>query len=398
MSFDPHRHPEPAAGYHRITAERRFMYLQQDPEHTLRVVWQTLPVTCPMCTVDTGLTLAYERGVDETVQALCPAGHLWHEHLIDTTHFTTYSELQFYADPDPEMLWIIDAGFGEEAPPPIDYVGDITGAAKYVARYAKRKAKTRIRQAVRKPIRKAKKKALNLAFTPVAAALRATWAWQAGGMPDSAPKAKTERGKTEPELKIPSYAKYRAALGIPAPKKGPRCLVCEGAGHITAPGIRVTCTECAGPAAAAMAKAERKAERARNGSAHAARPAKPAEAGRRTREGGAKGKAGRPASTAVSRVNGGVQNVAGVRNTGVVQTIQVAGGREQVNVADASASAGRPLTAKEVDAVRDAVKAADRAVQAAGGRTSGGVHVADKNNSVITSVVNGDTVQVAGDG
>lgn len=369
MSFDPLRHPDPAAGYYRITSERRFMYLTQDSERTVRIVWQKLPVTCPMCATDTGLTLAYDRAADDIVQVLCPAGHLWPEPLIDPGHFGTYAELQAYCNPHPDLLWIIDAGFGEEPPPPIDYAAEISAAAKYTAKYAKRKAKARIKGAVRTPVRKAKKKALNLAFTPVAAVLRGAWALQAGGVPE-ATKTATKGGrksrKGEPELKIPSVAKYRKAYGIQAPKKGPRCLVCEDSGRITAPGISVSCTECDGPAAAAMAAAERKAERARSGQAPAQRPAGPAGADRK------------PAGEKGGRAAG--------------RTVTVVGDNNQAIRVNSTVGGGRPLTAQQAAEVREAVGAAIRVARTAAAQASGGVHVAGANNSVITSVTrNGDT-------
>lgn len=363
MTFNPLRPNEPAAGYYRITAERRFMYLQQDPAHTLRIVWQTLPVTCPICAAGTGLTLFHERGAEDVVQALCPAGHLWPDPLVDPGHFRTYAELHGYANPHPDTLWIIDAGFGEEPPPPIDYAADMAGAAKYVAKYAKRRAKTRIKRAVRTPIRRAKKKALNLAFTPVAAVLRGAWTLQAGGMPADPPKAGKSSGverdgkrKGEPELKIPSFAKYRKAYGMEVPKKGPACLVCEDSGRITAPGISIACTECAGPAAAAMAAAERKAERARTGKA----------APRRARPGGG----GKTTGKSSGRIP--------VTGQGV--TVDRANNHPmRVN---SSADGGGPLTADQAAAVRDAVSSA-------ASRNSGGVHVAGTNNAPITSVTRG---------
>ncbi|MDH2393396.1 hypothetical protein QCN29_32460 [Streptomyces sp. HNM0663] len=363
MTFNQLRPNEPAAGYYRITAERRFMYLQQDPAHTLRTVWQTLPVTCLMCAADTGLTLFHERGAQDVVQALCPAGHLWPEPLVDPGHFRTYAELHGCVDTQPEALWIIDAGFGEEPPPPIDYAADIAGAAKHVAKHAKRKAKTRIRRAVRTPIRKAKKKALNLAFTPVSAVLRGAWNLQAGGV--SADPAKTGKSagteggrkrKGEPELKIPSVAAYRRAYGMPAPEKGPACLVCEDSGRITAPGISIGCTECAGPAAAAMAAAERKAERARTGKTPS----------RRGRPGSGREATGR----------------SGGRTPGAGQGVTVDGDSNQPIRVNSSAGSGGPLAADQAADVRDAVSSA-------ASRTSSGVHVAGTNNAPVADVTRG---------
>ncbi|MBT2439808.1 hypothetical protein J7E93_06665 [Streptomyces sp. ISL-36] len=358
MTFNPLRPNDPAAGYYRIAAERRFMYLRQDPAHTLRTVWQTLPVTCPICAADTGLTLFHERGAQDVVQVLCPAGHLWPEPLVDPDHFRTYAELHGYVDTQPEALWIIDAGFGEEPPPPIDYAAEITAATKYVAKYATRKAKTRIRRAVRKPIRKAKKKALDLAFTPVSAVLRGAWTLQAGGVPADSPKTAKSAAATggkapkgEPELKIPSVARYRKAYGMEAPKKGPACLVCEDSGSITAPGISITCTECAGPVAAAMAAAERKAERARSGNTPPQRRA--------------------PASGASARGKNGGRGGAG-------QAVTVHGDSSQPIRVNATGP-GVPLLADQAAAVRDAVSSA-------ASRNSGGVHVAGTNNAPIVSV------------
>lgn len=357
MSFDPLRRPDPAAGYYQITCERRFMYLAQDPAHTVRIVWQALAVTCPMCAADTGLTLAYDQAADDTVHVLCPAGHIWPEHVIDPGHFRAYAQLQTFASPHPDMLWILDAGFGEEPPPPIDYTAEIGAAARYAAKYAKRKAKTRIKRAVRKPVRKVKKKVLNLAFTPVSAILRGAWNLQAGGVPADPPKveksASAEGGrkrKGEPEPKIPSVAKYRRAYGIPVPEKGPACLVCKGSGRITAPGISIRCTECAGPAAAAMAAAERKAERARNGKAPAHRP-RPGAGGKAT-------------------------------GTGAGQGVTVDGDNNQPIRLDSRIGGGGPLTADQAAAVRSKVNSV-------ASRNSNGVHVAGTNNAPITSVTRG---------
>ncbi|MFE9007464.1 hypothetical protein ACFYOY_35995 [Streptomyces sp. NPDC007875] len=148
-------------------------------------------------------------------------------------------------------------------PPVIDYAADLAAAAKYTAKFAKRRAKSRIKR----PLRKAKKKALNLAFTPVAAALHGTWALQAGGAPETPAKPAKKSGsrgrKGQSGMKIPSVVKYREAYGMPAPQKG---LVCEDTGRITAPGVSIACTECPGPAAVAMAAAERKAVRVRSAS------------------------------------------------------------------------------------------------------------------------------------
>ncbi|MFC7261537.1 hypothetical protein [Streptomyces lutosisoli] len=432
MGIDPRRYPNPAAGYHRITCERRFMYIEQAPVSQLGTEWLQLPVTCPMCGADAGLTLVYERGGD-LVQVLCPNRHEWPEPLVPTAYFVTYSEQKYYADPHPDLLWIIDAGFGEEPPPPItDHVEQLVKGYKEVAKYAGRKGKTRIKRAVRKPVRKAKKKALNLAFSPVAAVLRAAWIMQSGAVPQAAPKRPGKRKRPEEGMKVPSAAAYRKAYGMAAPAKGPACLVCEDSGRITAPGVSIPCTECAGPAAAAMAAAEKKAERARSGAG--TRRARPAPARTTASRRGVTVRAGETVTGPVSvtgptlnreqgeairgaareavargvaapgaHVNTGVVNIGGGRITGSVQTIAVTGDHQGISVRNdgRSPSGGRPPTAEEAALVRDALATADRAVREAGSEAGGSpsstVHVAGDNNSVITTVTNGDAVHITGD-
>ncbi|MFG2298467.1 hypothetical protein [Streptomyces sp. NPDC048603] len=264
--IDPTRIHDPDAGYYRITAERRFNYLQLDPDHTIRLVWQALPVTCPMCGADTGLTLVMERAAQPVIEVLCPARHEWPEHLIDPGHFTAWADMR-WTTPNWDMYWILEAGFGEEPPPPLDLVEEIPQAARIITRTLAREAKKRARRRVRK----VKKKARNVAYSPVAALIRTAWAIQAG-IPQETPAPVRTKGKQAPGPKIPSVAKYRAAYGMPAPVKGPACLVCEDKGRIVAPGLDVTCTECEGPAAAALAAAERKAARARAGGSAAGSP------------------------------------------------------------------------------------------------------------------------------
>ncbi|MET9324053.1 hypothetical protein ABZX75_28370 [Streptomyces sp. NPDC003038] len=251
--IDPSRTHDPDAGYYRITAERRFNYLQLDPDHTIRVVWQALPVTCPMCGADTGLTLVLERSAQPVVEVLCPARHEWSEHLIDPAHFTAWADMR-WTTPNWDMYWILEAGFGEEPPPPIDLVEEVPKAARIVTKILVREAKKRVRRQVRRRVRKVKKKALNVAYSPVAALIRTAWAMQAG-IPQETPDPAEKKGKQDPGPKIPSVAKYRAAYGMPAPVKGPACLVCEDKGRIVAPGLDITCTECEGPASAARARA-----------------------------------------------------------------------------------------------------------------------------------------------
>lgn len=438
MGIDARRYPNPAAGYHHIACERRFMWIEPDPEAKTRDTWLQHPVTCPICAADTGLVLVFERG-DSFVQVLCPNGHEWPEPLVTPQYFVAYSEQRYFADPDPHLLWILAKGFGEEPEPPIDdHVEQIARAAKDITKYAGRKAKTRAKRAVRKPLRTAKKKALNVAFAPVAAALRAAWIMQSGGVPQQAPKGRGKRRHPEDGMKIPTAAAYRKALGVPAQKKGPHCLVCRDTGRITAPGVSIPCTECLG-AAAPLARAEEKARRVREGSG-SARAAKttasrtrrrtttskngvtnradqtvtgptaaagPRSAGTTAAKARPAAQSGAAAAEAAARaafrpgvtVVTGVVNIGNGRTTGSVQETHVSGSHQQVNArADGRPPAGgRAPTAAEAASVRDALKSAARAVRESAGRSSSTVQVSGRNNSVITTTTDGDAVHITGD-
>ncbi|MGW4784922.1 hypothetical protein [Streptomyces sp. NPDC004230] len=459
MGIDPRRYPNPAAGYHRIASERRFMWIEQDPDSVLREKWLKHAVTCPVCGTDAGLVLVYEEG-DMFVQVLCPSRHEWPELLVNPAHFVAYSELRFHADPNPALLWVIDAGFGEEPVVIDDHVEEIVKGAKAIAKYGKRKARTRIRGAVRRPMRRAKKKALNFAFAPVAAALRAAWIVQSGGVPQQTPgggKKAGGKGRGQAGVKIPSVAAYRKALGVPAPQKGPACLVCEDTGRITGPGVSIPCTECNG-AADVLARAEAKAQRVREGGRRAdSGNTRKAAASRKTgasRKSGASpgrtrstisnqgvivgpgetvtgpvsvtgattgpgsktakrtGKAGatpqanpagvdaaaREAARPGVRIVTGVVNVGNGRITGSVQETNLPSSHQQINVRNDGHPpvGGRPPTAAEAAAAREARQAADQALRDSGGRSATTVHVTGKNNSVITTTTDGDATHVTG--
>lgn len=446
MGIDPKRYPKPAAGYHHIACERRFMWIEQDPEFSLRDKWIQHPVACPVCDTDTELVLVYERG-DHFVQVLCPGGHEWPEPHIDTQYFVAYSEQRYFVEPNPNLLWITDAGFGEEPPPPIDdHVQQIAKATKEITKYAGRKARTRVKRAVRKPARKVKKKALNLAFAPIAAALRTAWIIQSGGVPQQAPKNRSKRRRPEDGMKIPSVAAYRKGLGVPAPEKGPDCLVCEDTGRITGPGVSIPCTECKG-AAAPLARAEEKARRVREGTGRTssgrarkttasrartrtttskqgltvragetvtgpvsvtgpgaaagsksaarkvAKARRPGQAGQAAAEAAARS-ASRPGVTVVT----GVVNVGGGRTTRSVQELHFSGSHQQINVRNDGRppAGGRPPTEGEAAAVRDASSAAGQAVRESGGRASTAIQISGSNNSVITTTTDGDATHVTG--
>jgi hypothetical protein len=240
MPIDRHESGNPDIGYFRIPSERPFHYLVQDPGKLL-LTWLTPTVGCPVCAATTGLLLACRFGHDPAVQVLCEAGHQWYEPAIDLTHFRAYARLRYGLDCDPDDLWIMNSGFGEEPPPPIDYTAEIAAAARDVAKYAARKSKAKIRRETRSLRRGARRTARR--------SLAALWKGlrPGGNQPadqPSAPKAGRGGAVPEEEYRTPSYAQYRKALGIPAQQRGPRCLVCADTGRITAPGVDISCTEC----------------------------------------------------------------------------------------------------------------------------------------------------------
>lgn len=238
MTTQPLRPADPGAGYHRVISRRRFRYIERDPEHTIRVTWRSVPVVCPVCEADTDLQLVLDEATDVVVQVHCSGRHVWPELAIDPQHFRTYSRLQWESDPDPDLMWIVDAGFGEEPPGPVD-LEEVKDVAKAIGGFYKSQAKRRVKGAIRKPVRAARRKAGKAAASPFTAAVRAMRGRRAeqageGGEPTSAVPPL--------DVKIPSVAKYRKAYGMPAPKRGPKCLVCEDT-HVI-PGTRIPCTEC----------------------------------------------------------------------------------------------------------------------------------------------------------
>ncbi|WP_055689230.1 hypothetical protein [Streptomyces prasinus] len=258
MPISPWRALSPDNGDHYLAFERRFRYVVEDPEHTWRRVWIPTVIACPVCEADTGLRLAYKSGVDAVVEAACRIGHTWVETRVDVSQWMAYCRFRA-GQQEVDWLWLIEAGFGEEPPPPIDYTKEIRQGAFEVAKHARGKAKAKVRKAKKK----IGKRVRNEAMRPVAALLRTAWTMEAGGVE---PVKASRRRPAEPKPpKTPPVSAYRKAYGVQAPEKGPKCLVCEDTGQIIAPGISVPCVECDGPAAAALAAAERRAERARQG-------------------------------------------------------------------------------------------------------------------------------------
>ncbi|ONK09270.1 hypothetical protein [Streptomyces sp. MP131-18] len=250
MASELLRPADPGSGYHRVLARRRFRYIRRDPAHSLRITWIAEPVVCPVCETDTDLQLVLDERTDVFVQVHCPRRHTWSDPAIDPAHFRTYSRLQWDADPDPDRMWIIDEGFGEEPAPPVD-LEEVKAVAKTVGRLYKAKAKSRVRGAAGRPVRAAKRKARDAAkqpFTAAARALRGRRKGQEQEQEQLAAQSGRRRVQLGPDgkpMKVPSVAKYRKAYGAPAPKKGPACLVCEDTRTI--PGTHISCTEC-GPA------------------------------------------------------------------------------------------------------------------------------------------------------
>ncbi|MEU3189489.1 hypothetical protein ABZ686_02340 [Streptomyces sp. NPDC006992] len=242
MPIDPWRPCDPESGDHFLIFERRFRYLVQDPGHQLRVRWMPTVLECPVCQAEHGLRLALQESADLLVQAQCHRGHTWPEPRVERTQFAAYSRIRAGTGAADD-LWPVEAGFGEEPPEPIDYLHQLKEGWGYGAKYLGRKAKTRMKAQVRRPVKKMRQKAVSEAMRPVAAGLRTAWAWQAGGTePVNKPRAK----KAPAPPKTPPLSAYRKAYGMNAPKKGPRCLVCEDTGRITAPGISIPCSECSG--------------------------------------------------------------------------------------------------------------------------------------------------------
>jgi hypothetical protein len=241
MKAEPLRPADPGAGYHRILARRRFRYIERDPAHSLRITWIATPVVCPVCETDVDLQLVLDERTDVFVQVHCPRRHDWSETAIDPQHFRAYSRLQWSADPDPNQMWILDEGFGEEPPGPID-LDEVKAVAKTVGRLYKGQAKRRVKGAVRKRTRAARRRAGKAALTPVTATVRALRGRRSRKADQAAEPAATS-AVPPLDVKTPSVAKYRKAYGMPAPKRGPKCLVCEDT-H-TIPGTRIRCTECA---------------------------------------------------------------------------------------------------------------------------------------------------------
>ncbi|MEU2380373.1 hypothetical protein [Streptomyces misionensis] len=348
MPISPWRALSPDNGDHYLFFERPFRYVVEDPEHTWRRVWIPTVIACPVCEADSGLRLAFKTGVDVVVEAACLAGHIWVEPRVDVSQWMAYCRFRAGRQ-EPDWLWLIEAGFGEEPPPPIDYVEEVRQGAAEAAKYGKRKAKAKLRRKVRKVKKKVGKRVRNEAMRPVAAVLRTAWAVQAGGVE---PVKSSRRRPAEPKLpKTPPVSAYRKAYGVPAPEKGPKCLVCGDSGRITAPGISIPCPECAGPAAAALAAAERRVERVRQ-----------AQEERRSASSGRGAGRSRPAAAPAT---GSVTAVHGDNEQAIVNR----------------ATPGRPLTGEDTKVAREA---AERAVQETSGNP--GVRVHGRNNSVITSV------------
>ncbi|WBP92191.1 hypothetical protein [Kitasatospora cathayae] len=251
--------PDPLNALHRVITERRFRYLEQDPEYVPWAWsgpldgWVVQVLSCPVCLAEEGLDLSLIESTDPEVVVRCPEFHEWSEPRLIREHFIGYSRFRFLPEPDPDWAWLLEAGYGEEPPPPVDYWAEGREAAvvlsKYFANRAKRKIKAKTTGRLKKAVRQGRRKA-GRAVTDTARAagqkVRERIVGDDDVLEDELPDDElTEPGDDQEHIDVPSYAKYRKALGIPASKRGPRCLVCSDTGRITAPGVDIPCTECA---------------------------------------------------------------------------------------------------------------------------------------------------------
>jgi hypothetical protein len=246
VPIDPWRPLNPYAGDHFWRIERRFRYLVIE-DAVLREKWAPRVLACPVCGAEHGLCLAFQEHRDVMVQARCHRRHTWPEPRIDRRHFTAWSRLRTGTGEE-DRQWLVDAGFGEEPPEPIDYVRQLKEGWGYGAKYLARKARSRAKAEIRRPVRNAKDKARKRVRTeaarPVAAALRTAWTWQTKGAgPAEAPRPKNPK-KKKPAPKVPPVSAYRRAYGMEPPERGPDCLVCEDTRRLTALGISIPCPEC----------------------------------------------------------------------------------------------------------------------------------------------------------
>src|SRR4051812_11199797 len=107
MTLEPGRPSEPAHGYHRIATERHFRYLELE-QGAFTTKWSTVAASCQFCGTATGLVLILDECLHSHVLVLCPLGcDPLADLRIDRQHFITYSRLRGYADPNPDLLWII---------------------------------------------------------------------------------------------------------------------------------------------------------------------------------------------------------------------------------------------------------------------------------------------------
>ncbi|MEV7602918.1 hypothetical protein AB0O91_36690 [Kitasatospora sp. NPDC089797] len=250
--------PDPLNALHRVIAERRFRYLEQDLEHIPWAWsgpldgWLARVLSCPVCLAEEGLDLSLVESSDPEVVVRCPDRHEWSEPRLVREHFIGYSRFRFLPLPDPDWAWLLEAGYGEEPPPEVDYWAEGREAAvvlgKHFAKRAKRRIKAKTTGRLGDAVQQGRQKA-GRAVTGAARAAGQKVRERIVGddvLEDEPPLDDEfgEPGDDQEHVEVPSYAKYRKALGIPAARRGPRCLVCSDTGRITAPGVDIPCTEC----------------------------------------------------------------------------------------------------------------------------------------------------------
>lgn len=259
MRDDRPTSPDPINATHRVLCERPFRYLEEDLEIVFgpfsnpadRWVVQTL--SCPVCLAEEGLDLTLVESTDPEVWVRCPQRHEWSDPRLNRAHFIEYSRFRYLPDPDPASAWLLEAGYGEEPPPPVDKFAEGREAAVFLTKYfvkkAKRKIKAQTTGRVKKSLRRGRRKAGRAVVGTARAAgtaLRNRIVGEDAVLEDELLDDEfPEPGGDQGDIKVPSYAKYRKAMGIPAPGRGgPRCLVCSDSGRITAPGVDIPCSEC----------------------------------------------------------------------------------------------------------------------------------------------------------
>ncbi|MEV7217887.1 hypothetical protein AB0O31_32935 [Kitasatospora cineracea] len=236
--------PDPLHARHLIRCERPFRYLVEDEEADLGPFadparrWAQRTLACPVCLAEDGLHLSLIESEDTDVVVRCPGRHEWPDPRLDRRHFVAHSR-NLFLEPDSDWVWLEEAGYGQEPPPPVDYWAEGREAAVVITKYFAKRATGRLGRTLRRGRRKAGR-AVTGAARAAGQAVRGRLAGQDPPCEEQAQTAPAPAGRRRPK----GPAAYRRAPGVPAPSRGPRCLVCSDTGRITAPGVDIPCPEC----------------------------------------------------------------------------------------------------------------------------------------------------------